>query len=209
MRPDNDMNNAPISPLMAELEGADTKSIKITEPEKPPVQSADPLDVKPEPAKAPRDAKGYRVAVRGEYFAFAPGGGREKVKKPFNAAFNLPSLDGALGVIRGRLLDKYLNKKYTDFVSARTCCIVSATPLSDATPESTNLRYMPAERLLRYIEDHKVPIDPALYGEDEAGLRASVIDFVQNPKGFPEREARRVDSMKADRALAELNPDIA
>lgn len=225
---------APKSSLMAELEGLDTPSgakpaTKLTD-EHTHEQSPDPLDAanhelaltaeqKATKAKADMKAKGikgYSVTVRGDYYAPLPGGkGREKMKKPYEISFNLASMDKALSIIVGRLLDKGMKKKYPDYESHRTCEIVKSEPLTEDTPESTNLKYMSEERLLRYIADHKVPVNSKAYlgraGDPAEGLmalRRSVIDFVQNPEGFAAREERRMKDMATDAELAALNPDL-
>lgn len=220
----------PASPLMAELEGLDlpsgAKANAAGQELEAHTQSPDPLDAanhelaltpseKAEKTKAEMKAKGikgYKVTVRGDYYAPLPGGkGREKMKKPYEVSVNLASTDKALSIIIGRLLDKAMKRKYPDYESHRTCEIFKVEPLSEDTPESTNLQYMSDERLLRYIEDHKVPVDPKAYGTNPEGimaLRRSVIDFVQNPSGFKAREERRMKDLQTDAELAELNPDL-
>jgi len=208
---------APAAPsaLMAELNGLDA-STKVSDVRTfPPASTVDPLETKPTgPAPSPVavsravSPKGYKVMVQGEYYASAGDGGKGKVKKSYEAAFNLPSLDSALGIIKGRLLNKALAKKYADFTSVRTHIIVSATPLTPDTPQPTNLQFMSVDRLIRFVEDTPVPLDPKTYPADGIELRAAIIDFVQNPVGFAEREKARVLSMKKDAELAALNPDL-
>ncbi len=215
------------SSLLSELEGLDTPTglkpaAKLSDVHTPE-QSPDPLDAanheisltaeeKAERAREEmkaRGVKGYKVTVAGDYYAPMPGGdGRKKVKKPYEISFNLASIEKALSLIVGRLLDKGLKKKYADYDTHRTCEIIKVETLSDDTPEPTNLKFMAEDRLLRYIEDHKVPVDPKNYSGDVAALRRSVIDFVQNPKDFAAREKRRLEDLKIDADLAKLNPEL-
>ena len=157
-----------------------------------------------------RGIKGYKVTVAGDYYAPLPGGdGRKKVKKPYEISFNLASVEQALSIIVGRLLDKGLKAKYADYDTHRTCEVTKVETLSADTPEPTNLKFMAEDRLLRYIEDHRVPVDPKNYVNDVPALRRSVIDYVQNPKGFEEREKRRLEDLKMDADLAALNPELS
>lgn len=215
------------SSLLSELEGLETPSGTKTDAKVSDVhtheQSPDPLDAanheikltaaeKAEKTRADmkaRGVKGYKVTVAGDYYAPLPGGdGRKKVKKPYEVSFNLASVEKALSIIVGRLLDKGLKLKYPDYDTHRTCEIINVETLSDDTPEPTNLKFMAEDRLLRYIEDHRVPVDPKNYVGDVAALRRSVIDYVQNPKDFKTREERRLADLKMDADLAKLNPDL-
>lgn len=149
---------------------------------------------------------GWRVKVKGDYFAQSPEG-RGKVKKDYEAEFNLPNLDAALSVIKNKLLAPTLRKKYADFVRARTCRIIDALPMSPNTPATRNLQYMNREQLMEHVAAVRAPIDPEAY-VDVTDLRDAVIDFTQTPKGFEDREARRQKDRAETAALAALNPDI-
>ena len=215
------------SSLLSELEGLDVPSgakpaAKLSDVDTPE-QSPDPLDAanhelkltaeeKETRAKADmkaRGIKGYKVTVAGDYYAPLPGGdGRKKTKKPYEISFNLASVEKALSIIVGRLLDKGLRKKYADYDTHRTCEVTKVETLSDDTPEPTNLKFMAEDRLLRYIEDHRVPVNPKNYVNDVAAMRRSVIDYVQNPNGFEAREKRRLEDLKMDADLAKMNPGL-
>lgn len=152
--------------------------------------------------------KGYRVTVVGEYLAQDPAG-RGKIKKPYEVAFNLVQLEGALSVIKNRMLDAALKKKHPDFVTVRTNKIKDATPLSPDTPESQNIAFMNRGQLTKYVLSAQppVPVDPAAY-PDVTHLRDAIIDYIQTPDGFKTREAARQVQRQLDRELAELNPDL-
>lgn len=147
---------------------------------------------------------GYRVVVKGEYRAHIPGD-KAKMAKPYEAAFNLPELKGALSVIKNKLLDNYLKKKYPDFASVRTQEIVDATPLDPRTPAPDSLLYMNFDALKTYARQARAPLNPSQY-HDVAHLRAALIDWKQTPKGFEKREAQRQAERKEDAALAAMNP---
>src|SRR3972149_4892173 len=141
-----------VDPLLAELNGdlpplapgetapvpAPSRDEQLTvarAPIPPPTKAADAVHA----TKA--GGKGWRVVVKGEYLALAAGG-RGKVKRDYEAEVVLPNLDAALPILKNKLLDSALRKKYPDFVAARTNKIVDARPLSPETPASRTLQYM-------------------------------------------------------------------
>lgn len=171
---------------------------------------------------------GYRVRVKGEYYASNPNG-RGKIKKPYELSFNVPKLDGCQSVIKNKLLLMALRKKYPDAVRHRTFSVVDQKPLSPSSPKSNSLAYMDRGQLEGAILSLGAPIDVSGYPASDEGtleLRESIIDFVQNPdsqerddKGqllsppgapgtFIARENERQRKRAEDRELAELNPEL-
>lgn len=152
--------------------------------------------------------KGWKVVVKGEYFAENPAG-RGKIAKPYSAEFMLPHLyDGAaLSVIKNKLLEPKLRKMHSDFIAVRTNKIASATPLSPETPLSNNIQFMNREQLVAHVGHIRAPIVCSAY-RDDADLRDALIDFIQTPDGFEKREAERLKAKSIDAELAALNTDI-
>lgn len=153
-----------------------------------------------------KELRGYAVTVTGEYLAPAKDSPGRKVKMPYTVTAKVKTLDGALSTIVKYLLTDLIKKDHPEMTSVYTHHMVKAEPLAKDMPESTNLQYMPLKRLLEFVRDYSVPVDPANYPDDEGvTLRASVIDWKQNPKDFEKREALRVEEMKKKAELAELN----
>lgn len=196
----------PLAPGEVALVPAPSRAAELTvaTPQAPsPVQAADS-------AHATKvGGKGWKVVVKGEYYAENVGGQRGKIAKPYEAAFNLPHLyDGAaLSIIKNKLLDSALRKLYPDFIAVRTNKIASATPLSGETPLSTNIQFMNRGQLVAHVAHIRAPINCASY-KDDADLRDALIDFIQTPDGFEKREAKRQSDRNIDAELANLNPDI-
>ncbi len=202
-------------PLVAELNGAAVMTNVDVQPDAP---APDPLEIQPAALRATAvqtsDArhstaaggKGYRVTVAGEFFAQSADT-NVKIRKPYRLDFNVPSLEGCLGLIVGKLLLPALKKRHADCVNYRTHEIVDTKPLSSDTPESRNLAYMPRPALERYVHDNSVPLNPAEYPET-VDLRAAIMDHALNPMGFEAREKLK----QADRAetveLAAMNPGV-
>lgn len=206
--------------LLAEL-GMPGATVENPDGPIPSDTAKDPLEVAApvkKPIVAQMDAKhsttvggkGYTVTVQGEYFASSPEFPNKKVSRNYSVKLNLPSLDRALSIIKNKMLGPKLQSIYKDYISFRTHEIVEARPLSPETPESTNLAYMSREKLLQYVKENNVPVDVAdeVY-TDVVLLRSAVVDYVLNPKGFEEREARRIVDHKETLELRKMNPEVA
>ena len=153
---------------------------------------------------------GYRIKVRGFYFANNPEG-KGKIKKPYELEINVAQLGGAKSTIKNKLLLPALKLKYPDAVRHRTFHIVGAQPLTPDTPAPDSLSYMGRGQLEAYVKAKKVPVDLSTYAPTDAGttlLRAAVIDHRQNPQDFAAREALRMQERQADADLARLNPEL-
>lgn len=212
------MNDAPVKDdLLAQLNG-DLPPLVDPAPESAPSRASELTVAAPAPLSPVEKAdaahatkaggKGWKVVVKGEYFAENPSG-RGKIAKPYTASFNLPHLyDGAaLSIIKNKLLEPALRKLHKDFIAVRTNKIDSATPLSPDTPLSNNIQFMNRAQLVAHVAHIRAPINCAIY-KDDADLRDALIDFVQTPDGFEKREAERQSKRKLDAELSELNPDL-
>jgi hypothetical protein len=149
--------------------------------------------------------KGYAVTVRGLYTAPAKDAPGKKVKKDYEIVANVPVLEGALSTIKNKLLDKMLRMKYPGYVTFLTHEITDVRPLGANTPPADNVAYMNAEDLKAHIRMVRAPITVDEYEGDIVGLRAAVVDFTLNPKGFSVREAKRLADRKETRELEALN----
>lgn len=218
--------------LLRELNGEapltpGTLSATITQPDGPlaaPAAGKDRLDVTPAP-QAPSLAgadkihskaaggDGYAVKIRGTYTVRAPEG-KGKVQKFYELTFNMPYLihprtgASALGMIVGKLLNPKLKKIDPAAIHYRTHEVVSAEPLTPSTPPVNHLQFMDRARILQYIRDNDVPVNPAMY-PDITELREVVIEHKLNPEGFAEREKKRSESRADAAELLAMNPDIA
>lgn len=204
--------------LLAELTGAAGAPSLTNIDVAPDAPQPDPLEVQPEPKHATLVAKsdarhstaaggkGYCVTIAGEYFAQSVDS-NVKNRKPYRLEFNVPALEGCLGVIVGKLLLPALKKKFADCVNYRTHDIVDTRPLNADTPESRNLQFMPRAALEKYVLDNSVPLAAEEYLET-VDLRAAVMDHALNPVGFEAREKTKQADRAETAALAAMNPDI-
>lgn len=149
--------------------------------------------------------KGYAVTVRGLYTVPALEAPGKKLKKEYEIVANVTTLDGALSTIKNKLLDKLLKMKYPGYVTFLTHEITDVRPLSAETPPADNIAYMNEEDLTTHIRMVRAPIDPKNYEGDVVALRAAVVDFTLNPKGFSTREEKRLADRKETLELEALN----
>jgi len=150
--------------------------------------------------------RGYAVTVAGNYSAPSADTPGKKVKKQYTLTVNLPSLEGALSVIKNKMLDKMLKVKYRDYVTYLTHEIVNVLPLTPDTPESNNIAYMSFDALKSFVGARGVPLVLSDYGLDVRSLRSAVTDWILNPKGFEDREKKRLDDRKLEKELEAMNP---
>lgn len=184
---------------------ADELRVSTTPGPLPPVLAADARH------STKAGGRGYRIKVRGLYFANNPDG-KGKVKRPYELEINVAQLDGAKSTIKNKLLLPALKRKFPDAVRHRTFHVVSATALTADTPAPDSLDYLTRGQLEGYARASKVPLDLGAYAATDSGttaLREALIDHRQNPKGFAEREALRAATQRENAELAQLNPDLA
>jgi len=151
---------------------------------------------------------GCIVTVEGDYFALASDDGRKKNKKRYKIEARVASPDGALSLIRNKLLDRILTKKYADFHTFRTHEITKITDLNGkALIGYTNVRLMDFNQIAEYVKANNLPLRLELY-TDLGTLRDMVFLAETNTKEFAIKQAQLVKEVAEDRLLAELNPDL-
>lgn len=152
--------------------------------------------------------KGCIVTVEGDYFALASDDGRKKNKKRYKIEARVASPEGALSLIRNKLLDRILTKKYEDFHTFRTHEITKITDLNgEPLIGYTNVRLMDFNQIAKYVRANNLPLRLELY-TDLGTLRRMVFLAETNLKEFAIKQAQLVKEVTEDRVLAELNPDL-
>lgn len=151
---------------------------------------------------------GCIVTVEGDYFALASDDGRKKNKKRYKIEARVASPEGALSLIRNKLLDRILTKKYEDFHTFRTHEITKITDLNgEPLIGYTNVRLMDFNQIAKYVRDNKLPLRLELY-TDLGTLRRMVFLAETNMKEFVIKQAQLVKEVAEDTLLAKLNPDL-
>ncbi len=152
--------------------------------------------------------KGCIVTVEGDYFALASDDGRKKNKKRYKIEARVASPDGALSLIRNKLLDRILTKKYDDFHTFRTHEITQITDLQGQPLIGyTNVRLMDFNQIAKYVKANNLPLRLELY-TSLGTLRDMVFLAETNTKEFAIKQAQLVKEVAEDRLLAELNPEL-
>ncbi len=150
--------------------------------------------------------RGYRVTVRGDYYYLAEG--NRKLLKQYEVEMNVPDVDLALSVIKNKLLEPALRRKYPDFMARRTFYVIDSKPLCEGMPKPKNVRVMNRAQLSNHIEVIQAPIVVDAYA-DIQDLRKVLQEFINSPELFKNREGTRMMELKENRELAALNPELS
>lgn len=151
---------------------------------------------------------GCIVTVEGDYFALASDDGRKKNKKRYKIEARVASPEGALSLIRNKLLDRILTKQYPDFHTFRTHEITQITDLNgEPLIGYTNVRLMDFNQIAKYVKEQNLPLRLELY-TDLGTLRDMVFLAETNTKEFAIKQSQLVKEVAEDTLLAKLNPDL-
>ncbi len=149
---------------------------------------------------------GYLVKVRGDYFAAAAG--NRKIIARYELEVKLPTMDRALSIIKNKLLDPLLKRKYPDYINYRTHEMVSFKALGSAgDPKHLPLHLQGREQLIEHIEKKKLAIDPIIYPE-LTGLRKAIALCETDPKKYVQVAKADKSEFLENKALADLNPAL-
>jgi hypothetical protein len=152
----------------------------------------------------------FKVKVVGDYIARSPVSDKEKIRKQYEVEGNIPSLVGALSVVKNKLLAPLLAAKYKDYVSYLTYNIVQITPLdveSQRQMGKSEVTFMNREQLLAYIRDNALPVD-AKYYPNLFRLREAVQLAKEDPEGYKKQFALREPELRLDLEVAACNPGL-
>lgn len=152
--------------------------------------------------------EGCIVTVEGDYFSLASDDGRKKNKKRYKIEARVASPEGALSLIKNKLLNRILSRKYPDFHTFRTHEITKITDLNRKPLMGyTNVRLMDFNQIATYVKDNRLPLRLELY-TDLGTLRQMVFLAETNKKEFAIKQGQLEKEVKEDKLLAELNPDL-
>ena len=151
---------------------------------------------------------GYLVVVEGDYFGSPRAGDRKKEKYPYRIQVKVPSPEGALSLIKNKLLDKVLRRNYANFYAYRTHQLVSITNLDGSKVYGlTDPRLMDFNDLAEYVKNKKLPLKLELY-TDLGYFRTMVYLAETNQREFLIKQADLAKDSEEDKLLAELNPEL-
>ncbi|MCP4990968.1 MAG: hypothetical protein GY928_34455 [Colwellia sp.] len=152
-----------------------------------------------------KQLSGYKVKVEGEYIASTVSKG--KVIQNYSVEVNLPTMDCALSILKGKVLPKVLSKRYKDFVRLRSQHIMQATPFGDVVPTKAVLWQMNEKTIHSYIKENSLPVKPHLY-ENLLALRTAVQLAEDDPDRFARKQGKLEKDFKVDSGLRALNPEF-
>lgn len=151
-------------------------------------------------------ASGYKITVEGQYYCSVPmGKGRGLARYSFEV--NLPTMDQALAVIKNKILDKVLSKKYKDYVSYRTFNIVNVQPFGDATKVNLDIWQMNRPLLLEHIRKNSLPVNTDLFPV-LLDLRNAVDLVKADLDRFISFQKKVEKEFALNNSLKDLNPEL-
>ncbi len=152
--------------------------------------------------------EGYLVVVEGDYFGAASEFDRKREKYPYRITAKVPKPEGALSLIKNKLLDKILRRNYPNYHGWRTHQLVSITNLDGSKVHGlSDPRLMDFNDLADYVRRNKLPLKLELY-TDLGYFRTMVYLAETNQHEFLIKQARLEIDHDEDKKLAELNPEI-
>ncbi len=152
--------------------------------------------------------EGYLVEVKGDYFGTASEYDRKREKYPYRITVKVPRPEGALSLIKNKLLDKVLRRNYSNYHSWRTHQLVSITNLDGSKVHGlTDPRLMDFNDLAAYVHKNNLPLKLELY-TDLGYMRTMVYLAETNQHEFLIKQENLQREHAEDVALAKLNPEI-
>lgn len=156
--------------------------------------------------------KVYDVTIAGEYHA-ATEKGNELRPYEITVAMNQEHKDnGFLSVFKNLVAPRAMKQKYPDYNgSLHTHRLISAVDRDDPNGIPDDPSLMNMAQLFAFIEKNDLPVDADLY-KDEDDLKQAVIECLQDEDGFEQAQNKRREvrgeSVKLQKSLADLNPDL-
>ncbi len=150
---------------------------------------------------------GYNITVRGTYYKSVSGGGKGKELSSYTFDVKLPSMDSALSVIKNKILNSVLSKKYSDYVSYRTHEITNVVPFGKIKAVNLSVWQMNRNALEDYIAEGKLLVKPHLYPE-LLELRRAVSMCEQDISRFENHQNKVEEDFELTSSIRALNPEL-
>lgn len=147
----------------------------------------------------------YEIKVVGQYFVKGNESGGLNLKR-YELVVKLGSMDSALSVIKGRLLDRLLKAKYIDYVSYRTHEIAGVKCISGHGMVN-DIWHMDRGMLCNWISEKKYRIKNVYYPK-LFDLRSAVMLYEEDPERYMEYEKDVEKDWKIEEELSQLNPEL-
>ncbi len=149
---------------------------------------------------------GFTVTIEGQYF-YSVGEGKGKALKKYSFDINLPTMNAALSIIKNKLLDKILSKKYEDYVTYRTHFITNVKPFGEVGYAKVEIWQMNRPDLIAYAREKELPLKFDIYpGLME--LRNAVEMAESDPDRFERIQKDAEAEFEFTTTLRELNPEL-
>jgi len=152
-----------------------------------------------------KELSGYKVSVEGQYFLSA-GEGKKKLSR-YEITVNLPSMENALAVLKGKILPKALPLKYPDYKGLRTYEIVNVEAFGNIAKAKEVLWQMNRPTIESFIRENELPVESYVY-PTLMELREAVEMSQRDPDNFIRKQEAKERDYKLNTELMSLNPEL-
>ncbi len=149
---------------------------------------------------------GFTVTLEGQYF-YSVGEGKGKALKKYSFDINLPTMVAALSIIKNKLLDKILSKKYEDYVTYRTHVITNVKPFGEVGYAKVEIWQMSRPDLIAYAREQELPVKFDIYPA-LMELRNAIEMAESDPDRFDRLQKDAEEEFEFMSTLRELNPEL-
>lgn len=148
---------------------------------------------------------GYKITVGGQYYVAS--GDKGKALKSYEFEINLPSMDRALSVIKGHVLDRVLSSMYPDYVRYRTHIILDVVPFGNVTQAKAHIWQMNRPTVISYIRENELPVNTEIY-KTLMSLREAVTSAEADVDNFLRIQAKKEKEFATVKDIMDLNPEM-
>lgn len=149
---------------------------------------------------------GYELTIEGQYY-ITLGDNKGAGLKRYKFKIKLPTMDCALSIIKGKILDVVLPKLYPNYTTYRTHNITNVLPFGNAVEARLNIWQMNRQTVESFIQENELPVITKLYPE-LMKLREAVEMAQADPDRFARVQKETEKDYKLTTALRELNPEL-
>lgn len=150
---------------------------------------------------------GARYTVAGDYYIRQ--GDKGRAIKTYRVEVCLPEVrKDALSIIKNKILDLAIKKKYPDSIGYRTHVIVKTQILGDENSTKLSIDQKDRNQVIDMIAEEDLPVEAKLY-PDLSDLRAAVIEAQADPDSFAKRQASKKEELELNKSIMDANPELS
>jgi len=165
------------------------------------------LDLDPVCARKDTSKGVFILTVQGQYYATQSGGGKGRAQYTIDVRLPASMMDRPLSIIKNKILDVALAKKYDNYAGYRTYEIKKVVAPDEASSRFLTVGLMSRDQLIKYVYAEALDFDPTKFRK-AVDLRKAITDFNDNPELFKKRYIKMAADMDVVNEVLDLNVDI-